>query len=166
MTDGLNIRAEIDAENVKGLLLINGGAAIALLAFLPHVLGKPEYVALARAILWGLVVFQAGLLFAVMHNRLRRKCSLVYEQHSYRPPPCEVLGHKLSEPCVCRASNIFMWLSVVAFCAGGATVFVGGLQSLNPKTSSEQRASDVQLTQPPALPNPALQKDAPKAARP
>jgi len=157
MTDGLKIRADIDSENVKGLLLINGGAAIALLAFLPHVLGKPEFGALARAILWGLVVFQAGLLFAVAHNRLRRKCSLVYEQYNFRPPGCQIFGRKLSEPCVCRASSVVMWLSVLAFCAGGAIVFCGGLQSLNQKAAVERRASDGTPTQLPTLTNPTLQ---------
>jgi hypothetical protein len=166
MAEGLKIRAAIDTENVKGLLLINGGAAVALLAFLPHVLDKPGYDSLARAILWALLLFQAGLIFAVTHNRLRRKCSLVYEQHDFRPPPCEVFGRRLSEPCVCLVSIVFMWLSVVAFCAGGATVFVGGLQSLNSKTNSEQRASDVKPSQPPTLPNPVLQKDAPGAGPP
>lgn len=42
MAPGLEIRAQIDSENVKGLLLINGGGAVALIAFLPAVIGKPE----------------------------------------------------------------------------------------------------------------------------
>jgi hypothetical protein len=40
MATGLEIRAQIDQENVKGLLLINGGAAVALLAALPQVFDK------------------------------------------------------------------------------------------------------------------------------
>ncbi len=104
MTKGLEIRAQIDTENVKGLLLINGGGAIALLAFLPSVLGKAEYESLARAILWGLLIFQVGLVAAVIHNRLRRICSLTYERRQYRPPPCKFLGMKLREPCICHVS--------------------------------------------------------------
>jgi hypothetical protein len=80
MDVGIKIRAQIDTENVKGLLLINGGGAVALLAFLPAVLGKPEYAALAKAILWALLLFQFGLLTAIAHNRLRRVCSLVYKR--------------------------------------------------------------------------------------
>lgn len=155
MTEGLKIRSEIDAENVKGLLLINGGAAVALLAFLPHVLDKPEFEPLARAILWGLLFFQAGLIFAVAHNRLRRKCSLVYEQHNYNPPSCEVLSFKLREPCICRASIVLMWLSVVAFCGGGITVFAGGLESLNKQALSKQETKASLPVPPKTLPNPA-----------
>jgi len=155
MAEGLKIRAEIDTENVKGLLLINGGAAVALLAFLPYVLGKPEYESLARAILWGLLIFQAGLVFAVAHNRLRRKCSLVYEQHNYSPPSCKIFGFKLREPCVCRASIVLMWFSVVAFCGGGVTVFVGGLESLNKTAPSRQETKASPPVSPKTLPNPA-----------
>ena len=137
MAEGIKIRAEIDTENVKGLLLINGGAAVALLAFLPNVLDKPDFEPLARAILWGLLIFQAGLLFAITHNRLRRKCSLLYEQHGYTPPPCQFLGFKLAEPCICRTSIVFMWLSVTAFVLGGVVVFCGGLQSLDSKVTAK-----------------------------
>ena len=71
MTEGLKIRAQIDADTVKGLLLVNGGAAVALLAFLPFVLSMPKFKALAYAILIGLLLFQASLVFAVLHVRLQ-----------------------------------------------------------------------------------------------
>lgn len=138
MTKGLEIRAQIDTENVKGLLLINGGGAVALLAFLPSVLGKPGYEPLARAILWGLLIFQVGLVAAVIHNRLRRICSLAYERHQYQPPPCKFLGLKLREPCICCMSTLFMWLSLVAFFAAGIFVFKGGLETLEQKQPSKQ----------------------------
>ena len=143
MTKGLEIRAQIDTENVKGLLIVNGGAAIALLAFLPGVLDKPAYESLARAILWGLLIFQVGLLFAIVHNRLRRICSLRYEQHNYQPPPCEVFGIKLAEPCVCRGSIICMWLSVVAFAAGGFAVLQGGLESLDQRAKLVEKPKAI-----------------------
>ena len=139
MTKGLEIRAQIDTENVKGLLIVNGGAAIALLAFLPTILDKPDYEPLARAILWGIMIFQVGLLFAIFHNRLRRICSLRYEQHNYQPPPCEVFGIKFAEPCICRGSHICMWLSVIAFAAGGFIVFQGGLESLDQRAKLEEK---------------------------
>lgn len=138
MTKGLEIRAQIDTESVKGLLLINGGGAVALLAFLPFVLGKPEYEPLAQAILWGLLIFQVGLVTAVIHNRLRRICSLTYEQHQYQPPPGKFLGLKLREPRICCMSTMFMWLSVIAFFVAGLFVFKGGFETLEQKQSSKQ----------------------------
>jgi hypothetical protein len=67
---------------------------------------------------------------AVAHNRLRRRvCSLVWESHAYRPPRCRFIPSKIKtgEPCVCAASTIAMWLSLLCFLAGGLLVLVGGL---------------------------------------
>lgn len=131
---GLEIRAQIDTENVKGLLLINGGGAVALIAFLPSVLGKPEFAVLAKAILWALLLFQIGLLAAVVHNRLRRVCSLVYENAQANSPsnpnPCHFFGLILKEPCVCMRSTAFMWLSAFLFFVAGLIVVVGGMTNL------------------------------------
>jgi hypothetical protein len=134
MASGLEIRAGIDTENVKGLLLINGGGAIALLAFLPSVLGKPAYLPLTKAILWALLLFQVGLLSAVVHNRLRRICSLVYEaaeaNSPAHPAPCQFFRWTLREPCVCMWSVGFMWLSVLSFLVAGLLIFFGGMRVL------------------------------------
>jgi len=100
MADGHEIRASVDTETVRGLLLINGGGAVALLAFLPGVLQKPELESLARAIIWAVFTFQLGLAFAVIHNRMRRKCSLEYAKKER--VPCSILGISLHEPCVCH----------------------------------------------------------------
>ena len=78
--NGRETRAGIDSETVRGLLLINGGGAVALLAFLPGVLQKPEYESLARAIIWAVFTFQAGLALALIHNRFRRLCSFEYSK--------------------------------------------------------------------------------------
>jgi hypothetical protein len=128
MTKGLEIRAEIDSENVKGLLLINGGGAVALLAFLPTILEKPNLGDLASGVLWALFAFLVGLMAAVIHNRLRRVCSLVYEGYGYAPPRCKLIPSwlKRNDPCVCAASMCFMWLSLVAFVAGGLFVLLPG----------------------------------------
>ena len=56
MASGLEIRAKIDAEIFKTLVLIHGGGSVALLTFLPFVLRedfKYEGAALAHGILWG-----------------------------------------------------------------------------------------------------------------
>jgi hypothetical protein len=109
MALGVEIRAQIDSENVKGLLLMNGGGAIALLAFLPHILGDPEFSALAHAILWSLLTFQGGLLFAISHNRLRRVCSLKYSAAQAmspveHPDRCSIFGgFFLNRAFVCGA---------------------------------------------------------------
>ena len=165
MATGLEIRAQIDTENVKGLLLINGGAAIALLAFLPVVIDKPEFDALARAVLWSLLIFQVGLVIAIVHNRLRRVCSLEYESHGFKPPPCTLLTFKLKQPCVCLRSIICMWLSVAAFGIGGINVFLGGLSSLDGRASLKAAPEAAQKARVPS--NTTVERDARKSgARP
>lgn len=127
MASGLELRSQIDTETVKGLLLINGGGAVAMLAFLPTVLGKPEFVPLAKTILIGLLLCQIGLLAAVVHNRLRRICSLAYESQKFSPVPCRLFGRTLREPCVCVWNIAFMWFSILLFFAAGVIVFLGGI---------------------------------------
>ncbi len=94
MSEGMKIRAQIDSENVRGLLLINGGGAIALLAFLPFALEMESGKTLAKSILFALLCYQTGLVFAVAHNRMRRICSLLYESAFSASPQ----GHL--DPCV------------------------------------------------------------------
>jgi hypothetical protein len=135
MTNGVDIRAQIDTEVVRGLLLINGGGAVALLALLTNVLGTADYSPLARAILWALLSFMLGLATAIVHNRLRRVCSNVYDIAWHKSPPtepapCRAFGFTFSEPCVCMRSIFFMWLSLGFFFLGGFTVFLGGLYTI------------------------------------
>ena len=142
MTKGLEIRAQIDTENVKGLLLINGGGAITLLAFLPTIFGKPNLGALTTAVFWALSAFQLGLVAAVIHNRLRRICSLEYERNEYQPPRCKLFPSwlKSHEPCVCALSMFFMWFSLVAFVSGGLLVTYSGLKVADRTDSKEETA--------------------------
>jgi small-conductance mechanosensitive channel len=124
MADDRETRAAIDTETVKGLLLINGGGAVALLTFLPGVLQKPEFDSLSRAIIYAVFVFQIGLASAVIHNYLRRKCSLEYAKNVR---PCTLFGLTLREPCICNWSYWCMYLSIVAFIAAGVVVMVAAL---------------------------------------
>ena len=127
MTDGVKIRAEIDAENAKGLFLINGGSATAILAFLTQVFEKSELLPFARASLYSLTAFLCGVVFAFFHNVMRRKCSLRYEQNEMRAPAGERLfGIKFAECRVCFSSRLFFAFSVIAFCVGGLFIIVGG----------------------------------------
>ena len=130
MTKGLEIRAQIDSDVVKGLLLLNGGGAVALLALLPSVIGEPEFKQLSLAILWALLSFQVGLVSAVIHNRFRRLCSLEHERHDYDPPDGSFLGIHLKQPNICFYSTFFMWASLGLFVIGGLIVFLGGICNL------------------------------------
>ena len=146
MTKGLEIRAQIDTENVKGLLIINGGGAVALLAFLPVIFGKPTLGPLVTSVLWALFAFQVGLVMAVIHNRLRRVCSLEYERYGYKPPRCRFIPAwtNRNDPCVCAISIFFMWFSLAAFITGGLLVFDGGLK-VAAHTEPKQEVSCWQL---------------------
>ncbi|TLM64575.1 MAG: hypothetical protein FDZ69_11610 [Deltaproteobacteria bacterium] len=147
MADGREIRAVIDTETVRGLLLINGGGAVALLAFLPWVLQKPELTGLARAIIWSVFTFQAGLVFAVVHNRFRRLCSMEYARKPENRKKCTLFGRELKEPCVCHWSTGFMWASIVAFLLAGIIVLVAGLSIVGTETKVSTGASSQPTTQ-------------------
>lgn len=132
MADGRETRAGIDTETVRGLLLINGGGAVALLAFLPGVLQQPGFESLARAIIWAIFTFQAGLALAVMHNRFRRQCSLKYATSRENRKMCSLFGHEFGEPCICYWSVGFMWASIGAFLAAGIIVLIAALDVAGP----------------------------------
>lgn len=126
-SEGVKTRAQIDTEVARGLLLANGGGAVALLAFLPTVFEKQALRPLALPVLAALFIFHVGIVAALVHSHYRRRCSLIYEAHGFRPPPGKFFGRVLDEPTVCWASWKWMWASIVLFLAGGSTVFVGAL---------------------------------------
>ena len=132
MASDKEIRAQIDSELVKGLLLINGGGCVALLAFLPFILGEASYLPLSKSVLFSLLIFQLGLVFAIVHNRLRRICSLEYGTEKGSKEcnkwPLKYFKFEYDKTCSCRASIIFMWLSILSFLSGGVVVFWGGLK--------------------------------------
>ena len=127
MSNGVEIRASIDSETVRGLLLINGGGAVALLAFLAGIIEKPHLEVLARAIIWAVFTFQVGLATAVIHNRFRRLCSLEYAKKPENQKKCSLFGHVFKEPCICHWSIGFMWVSIGSFIFGGLMVLGAGL---------------------------------------
>jgi hypothetical protein len=129
-TDGVKTRAEIDTELVRGLLFANGGASVALLAFLATIFGAERLLPLATPVVVALFVFHLGGAAALVHNHYRRKCSRVHERHNFSPPPGKFLWVKLGEPGVCATSRSFMWLSIGLFLAGGIIVFIGALRTL------------------------------------
>ena len=127
MTSGVERRSQIDTETVKALLLINGGGAIALLTTFSQIIGKSGYEKLAPAILIAILFLIFGLMCAVVHNRLRRMCSLHYEHHNMRPPRGRLFGFELWEPTICSISTVFLWLSVAAFIFAGSYVACRGI---------------------------------------
>jgi hypothetical protein len=135
MATGLEIRAQIDTEVARGLALLNGGAAVALLALIPPLLDRlPEYSALSRATFFSLFALQVGLVLAVLHNRFRRSCSLRYEQAGAtspagHPDPCTIFGwHVGSTPCPCIWVKVSLWGSLALFIGAGLNVCWHGLQ--------------------------------------
>ncbi len=131
MTQGVERRAQIDNEGFKALVLINGGGAVALLAFLPSIISNVTYQPLARFVLYALIGFQFGIASAVIHNFIRRRCSLVHEAARMRPKPCDfwlIRWLKRREPCVCILSKIFKWLSLFLFVLSGLLVAIGGFK--------------------------------------
>lgn len=133
MATGIETRAQMDTEGVKGLLFMNGGGSVALLAFLPQIITAPALAPLTMGALFALLWYQIGLVCAIVHNRLRRKCSLEYEiaeaSSPDSPDPCDrawVAWIAKTEPCVCCGSIFFHWASVLAFVIAGAAVLAGG----------------------------------------
>jgi hypothetical protein len=121
----------MDIETFKGLLAINGGGAIALLSFLAAILNKPGgmQVALIRAVLVAVLLMMFGLVAAIVHNYLRRQCSLAYDQQEYNPPKGSLWGWNLGQPTVCFFSRFFLWASLAMFALAVIAVAIVGLCS-------------------------------------
>jgi hypothetical protein len=130
MPDGVGQRAQIDTETVRALLLANGGGAVAMLAALPPILDRAGYESLARAMFFGVLIMMIGVAFAIVHNHLRRKCSLLYELNNMNPPKGRLLGVQLWAPTVCAASAVCMWLSIGSFVGAGSFVAASGITTL------------------------------------
>lgn len=127
---GVQRRSDIDNELVKGLLLANGGGAVALLAFLKVVFDTQDLRPLAIYVVYALIAFHIGVATALVHNHYRTRCSLIYDQHNFRPPPGKLFGKLLNEPRECRISKIFRWGSLALFTSGGLIVAFGALRLL------------------------------------
>lgn len=120
--DGRSRRAQIDTETVKALLLMNGGAAVTLVTFLGSVLDEPILRPLARWVAIAIGGYLVGLLCAVVHNLLRRYCSMAYSA-------AEAAGEDTSDArfCACRWSIGLRVASIVTFGLASAAVVCGAL---------------------------------------
>ena len=72
---GLSLIKEYASGGLKTLLLLNGAAGIAILAFLGNILGT-EFERWIRGIAWGLVFFSIGAFFQLFLGYL-----LIYHKH-------------------------------------------------------------------------------------
>lgn len=139
VSEGVKIRAQIDTESVRNVMLVNGGGSVALLALLPAVLGTP----LVFGVLLTLAIWLFGLTLAVSHSVLRRKCSLVYEQHGMKPPPGNSrLWIKPKVPWVCWWGWRCLYASILAFLVGGAVMVYVGFASIDVLTAPSISKSD------------------------
>jgi hypothetical protein len=128
VSEGVKIRAQIDTESVRNVMLVNGGGSVALLALLPAILGTP----LVFGVLLTLAIWLLGLTLAVSHSVLRRKCSLAYEQHGMSPPPGKPwLWIKPNQPWVCWWSWRCLYTSIFAFLIGGAVMVCVGFANID-----------------------------------
>lgn len=128
VSEGAKIRAQIDAESVRNVMLVNGGGSVALIALLPNVL----YTPLVLAVLLALSIWLLGLTLAVIHSVLRRNCSLVYDHYKMLPPTgAPVFGIKPKQPWVCWWCWRSLYASIIAFLLGGALMVVFGLANID-----------------------------------
>tara|TARA_R110000772_G_scaffold154123_5_gene265111 strand:- start:3104 stop:3544 length:441 start_codon:yes stop_codon:yes gene_type:complete len=140
LSDGVKIRAQIDSESVRNVMLINGGGSVALLALLPSILGTP----LVFAVLLALAIWLFGLTLAATHSVLRRKCSHIYEIHKMQPPSGEaVLSINPKQPWVCWWSWLCLYASVVTFLVGGALMVYFGFQNLDVLTNPDIISNEI-----------------------
>ena len=109
-------RDEMTAQGVRGLFLINGGGAVALLAFL-QVIWK-EVTALVPFVVWGLVPMVLGVAAAACIQFIRVESSLHWEATSGR-------GKTLAK--VHRRLSLF---SIICFLAGMFVIIAGALSNL------------------------------------
>lgn len=113
-------RATLFTESVKGLLLVNGGGAVSLLAFLQAVWGAEP--ALARVTLVGIAFMSAGLVLALLIQPLRISHSKRVERRGDRRTPfwvAYVAAHYLSIAAFLLATGYLVWQGMALLDAGG-----------------------------------------------
>ena len=132
-SEGVKIRAQIDSETVRNVMLIYGGGSVALIAFLPNVL----YTPLVLAVLIALFVWLFGLTLAVVHSILRRKCSLICEGGNMSLAQNRAfLSISSKEPWVCWWSWFTLYASIMAFLMGGVLMVIIGLANIDQLSSA------------------------------
>jgi hypothetical protein len=132
-------RAQTDVETLRGLLIANGGGAVALLLALSPVIDRAGFEPVVFAMLVGIVVFMLGVVLAILYNHFRRQCSLQYSQHGSTPPPGAILGRQLKEPMVCFAYRACLYLSLLCFIGTGMYVAWAGVSTVGALQASSSK---------------------------
>ena len=132
VSEGVKIRAQIDSESVRAVMLVTGGGCIALLALLPTIMGTQLVVGM----MWTFALWLGSLALAVIHNVMRRHCSLQYEANKMNPPPGKPrLWIKPEVPWVCWWSWRFLYTSIALFLIGGAVIVGYGFAGMDELTN-------------------------------
>jgi hypothetical protein len=108
-------RLEILNQAFKGLLIINGGGAVSLLAYLQAIEGNTQLI---KSVLAGISAFSAGLVFAVLFMLFRDRTSRADQFH--RP---SVKIFKFFE-------ELFLYSSLLAFIVAVTWLVLGYYGSL------------------------------------
>lgn len=124
-----SVRAEIDASTSRYLFILHGVGSVALLALVAVIIPNPDLDLLTRSAIIGLVAYQFGIVFSVLHNIARRRCANAYEaanrQGKERPDPCRCLGLTIRGGCQCVRELAWRSLAILLFLFGSLTVAAG-----------------------------------------
>jgi len=112
-------RAEVLTEGVKGLFIINGGGAVALLGFMQAIWDKEP--ALTRLTLIGLGFMSTGVVLAALIQFLR-----LWHSHEVDPNQ-KFFTHRETQTTTWRLRNICIFGSVACFASACLVLVVGGL---------------------------------------
>jgi heme/copper-type cytochrome/quinol oxidase subunit 2 len=166
-------RSEILNQAFRGLLIIHGGGAVALLAYLQAVSDKNP--ALSKIILVGILLLVAGLILAVLFMAFRYHTSLEDQRGN---PNWRAWRRRVF---------VFLYGSVAAFAFAMLVLVIGAFRTLPseippntaPQTNGRKPASSAQPARAPvvavrsqpgalrnATPNHTIERDGPQAARP
>ena len=112
-------RMEITGQAVRGLFLINGGGAVALLAFLQGIWKPiPELI---PSVLWALTWLTAGLASAAPVNFVRTESSLAHQEDRMSAKAKWLRwGHR-----------VLFGVSIICFVVAMATISVGAWLSVS-----------------------------------
>jgi hypothetical protein len=136
----------MDVETLRGLLIANGGGAVALLITVSSLLDRPGYEPLVYAMLVGIVVFMLGVVLAILYNFARRQFLQQGEQVVTRPTR-KFLGLKLWAPGSGVGYQACLYLSLLCFIGTGVYVATVGANTVGSTvTSSTKQAPGAPKT--------------------
>ena len=145
LSEGVKIRAQIDTESVRAVMLVTGGGSVALIALIPKIMGTP----LVEGLIYTLALWLLSLTLVVIHNVLRRHCSNIYEPYlkkGEQPPPGDphfriVCGFPRAVvipnvPWVCWWSWRFLYPSIAFFLVGGIVMAIFAVANIDVLTAT------------------------------